>query len=182
MRTGIAGDIARQLGRTYSVEDVQRVVKTGVRRLLGSGGLTFVLLDHEMCYYADEDSMSPLWKGQRFPVAECVSGWAMVNRRSVVVGDIRRDSRVPAQAYRPTFVRSMIMSPMVTPAPLGAVGAYWARVQWFSHFQVEALEEVSDLAATALSRFPEGLPDPGFPLQGAQGWQVRPAARRGFAV
>lgn len=42
----------------------------------------------------------------RFPgMSACISGWAMLHRRSAVVPDIYADSRIPADAYRPTFVR-----------------------------------------------------------------------------
>ncbi|MGW0231409.1 GAF domain-containing protein [Actinopolymorpha singaporensis] len=163
-----------ELEKARAVEDVERIVKRGVRRILAADGSTFVLLDHEMCYYADEDAMSPLWKGQRFPVRECVSGWAMLNRRTVVITDIRRDRRIPGEAYRPTFVRSLVMAPILSPAPLGALGAYWAQTRRPWHFQVAALEEISKLAAAALEQFPDGLPDPGFPLPDAQSWRVRP--------
>ncbi|BBY65102.1 hypothetical protein [Mycolicibacterium helvum] len=40
------------------------MVKVAARRLSDAHGATVVLLDHALCHYADEDSMSPLWKGQ----------------------------------------------------------------------------------------------------------------------
>jgi GAF domain-containing protein len=179
MRAGLSTQsIAAELEEVGSVEDVERVVKRGVRRLLAADGATFVLLDHEMCYYADEDAMSPLWKGQRFPVRDCISGWAMLNHRTVVIADIRRDHRIPGEAYRPTFVRSHVMAPILTPAPLGALGAYWARVRRPRRIQVTMLKEISTLAGAALTRFPDGLPDPGFPLPGAHSWRVHPASAR----
>ncbi|GAA2759416.1 GAF domain-containing protein [Actinopolymorpha rutila] len=179
MRVGLSiRSVAGELERARTVEEVQRIVKRGVRRVLAADGSTFVLLDHEMCYYADEDAMSPLWKGQRFPVQDCVSGWAMMNHRTVVISDIRRDPRIPAEAYRPTFVRSLVMAPILSPAPLGALGAYWARTRHPWSFQVAALEEISKLAATALAQFPDGLPDPGFPLRDVQSWRVRPTSAR----
>ena len=51
-----------------SVADVQAVVRVAARRLTGADGATFVLRDGDSCYYADEDAISPLWKGQRFPI------------------------------------------------------------------------------------------------------------------
>jgi hypothetical protein len=61
------------------------VVKVAARRLADAQGATFVLLEGDKCYYADEDSISPLWKGQRFPAAHCISGWAMLHRETVVI-------------------------------------------------------------------------------------------------
>lgn len=155
-------NVGQQLSACQQLEDVQGVVKLAARRLADSQGATFVLLDGAFCYYADEDSISPLWKGQRFPAADCISGWAMMHGETVVIGDIRRDERIPQEAYRPTFVRSLVMVPMLAPHPLGAIGAYWARPGLASPEVVARLERLAALGATALRRFPDGLPDPSF--------------------
>jgi len=47
---------------------IQRIVRTTARELTGADGATFVLRDNGYCYYADEDAISPLWKGRRFPI------------------------------------------------------------------------------------------------------------------
>lgn len=156
--------IAHQLDAAERLEDVQRVIRVSARRLVGAQGATFVLLDGDQCYYADEDSMSPLWKGQRFPVDECISGWSMRNRKTVIIPDIHRDDRVPQESYRPTFVRSMIMTPILMPEPVGAIGAYWASAKQPTSEGAATLEALAQLAATALRRFPTGLPDPTFRL------------------
>ncbi len=148
------------------LEDVQQVVKVAARQIADAHGATFVLLDHDKCYYADEDSMSPLWKGQRFPVTDCISGWAMIHRTTVAIADIRSDERIPQEAYRPTFVRSLVMAPMLGPDAVGAIGVYWARPGQPDPTVVEALTSLADLAVTALRRFPEGIPDPGFTVAG----------------
>jgi hypothetical protein len=36
--------------------------------------------DGDHCYYADENAISPLWKGRRFPLSACISGWVMLNK------------------------------------------------------------------------------------------------------
>lgn len=153
-----------QLSRAQTLEGVQHVVRTAARRLVSADGATFVLLEGAHCYYADEDSMSPLWKGQRFPVAACISGWSMMHRQVVVIADIRADDRIPQAAYRPTFVRSLVMTPMLAPEPLGAIGAYWARLHNASSAEVAVLGRLAELTATAVRRFPHGVPDPGFVL------------------
>jgi GAF domain-containing protein len=154
--------VAAQLETAERLEDVQQIVKVAARRLADADGATFVLLDGDFCYYADEDSMSPLWKGQRFPAPTCISGWAMLHRTTVTISDIRRDERIPQEAYRPTFVRSLAMVPMLGPEPLGAIGAYWARPKQPSDTVVHALERLAVCAVPALRRFPDGLPDPSF--------------------
>jgi GAF domain-containing protein len=151
-----------ELARARTLEGVQHVVRTAARRLVNADGATFVLLEGEHCYYADEDSMSPLWKGQRFPVTACISGWSMMHKQVVVIADIRADDRIPQAAYRPTFVRSLVMTPMLIPEPLGAIGAYWARLHHASTGEIAVLRRLADITATAVRRFPYGVPDPGF--------------------
>ncbi|WP_197684035.1 GAF domain-containing protein [Allokutzneria albata] len=145
-----------------TLEDVYRVVRGTARSTLRAHGATVVLLDGDKCYYADEDSMSPLWKGQRFPVSDCISGWTMIHRKTVAIPDIRRDSRIPQAAYRPTFVRSLLMAPILRPEPIGAVGVYWAVRHAATPQEAASLEELAAMSGEALERFPEGLPDRSF--------------------
>ncbi|MGI5503558.1 GAF domain-containing protein [Lentzea sp. CA-135723] len=151
-----------RLAGAATLEEVQRIVRTTARSALVAHGATLVLLDGDLCYYADEDSMSPLWKGQRFPAANCISGWAMMNRQTVAIKDIRFDSRVPQEAYRPTFVRSLLMAPILRPEPIGAIGCYWAVPHTATPAECETLESLAADAGEALERFPEGLPARGF--------------------
>lgn len=43
----------------------------------------------------------------------------------VAIGDIMNDVRIPIDAYKPTFVRSLVMIPVRQQAPVAAIGAYW---------------------------------------------------------
>jgi len=47
-------------------------------------------------------------------MSACISGWTMLNRQPAVIEDIYADPRIPADAYRPTFVRSLAMVPIAT--------------------------------------------------------------------
>jgi GAF domain-containing protein len=116
----------QELSLARSLPDVQQVVRTSARELTGCDGATFVLRDKGMCYYADEDAIAPLWMGSRFPMENCISGWAMLNREAAVIPNIYRDARIPHAAYRPTFVKSMVMVPIRKLDPIGAIGNYWA--------------------------------------------------------
>jgi GAF domain-containing protein len=135
---------------------VQQIVRAAARRLVSAQGATFVLREGDLCYYADEDAISPLWKGQRFPVEQCISGWAMVNRRAAVVPDIRVDDRIPQAAYQPTFVRSLAMIPIQAADPVGAIGVYWARPRRASEAEVAWLTRLAEATAAALQRLRPG--------------------------
>lgn len=141
----------RAVASARDLPGVMAAVRRHARRLVAADGATFVLREGTMVHYADEDAIAPLWKGRRFPARACVSGLAMIERRSIVIEDIRADGRVPQDAYRDTFVRSMAMVPIRRDAPLGAIGAYWARRHHASEREVAALEALADAAAVAVA-------------------------------
>ncbi|HVY79541.1 MAG TPA: GAF domain-containing protein, partial [Steroidobacteraceae bacterium] len=101
--------VVQKLSLARNLETVMAIVRRAARELTGADGATFVLREGDRCFYADEDAISPLWKGQRFPLEVCISGWAMLNRQPAVVEDIYADDRIPHDAYRPTFVKSLVM-------------------------------------------------------------------------
>ncbi len=128
---------------------------TAHRPPCGSGadsadGATFVLREGNLCHYADEDAISPLWKGQRFPMSACISGWAMLNRQAVIIEDIYADSRIPHDAYRPTFVKSLVMMPIRTVEPIGAIGAYWATEHKATPEEINLLQALADSTSVAM--------------------------------
>ena len=148
----------QMLREVDSVEEVQSILKASARAAVSAQGVTVVRLEDNQCHYADEDAMSPLWKGQRFPVDRCISGWAMLHGHTVVVPDIRVDERIPQEAYRPTFVRSLAMIPIRPADPTGAIGVYWADHHVASPSELETLERLAAEAAATLARLPEPSP------------------------
>src|SRR3569833_241145 len=143
-------EVVQRLSMARDLATVMDIVKHAARALTGADGATFVLRDGDKCFYADEDAISPLWKGQRFPMDICISGWAMLNRQPAVIEDIYADSRIPADAYRPTFVKSLAMVPIRTLDPVGAIGNYWAERHQPSPEQVKVLQALADTTAVAL--------------------------------
>lgn len=135
--------------RTF--EELTGVTTQAVRDLLGADGATFVLRDGECCFYVDEDAISPLWKGSRFPLETCVSGWAMMHGEAAAISDIYQDERIPVEAYRPTFVRSLIMAPVPRRQPVAALGAYWSAPRRLTDAEVELLQTIADAAALAVA-------------------------------
>ncbi len=83
------------LGEAQSVDEVVRVLRGSARAGCGADGVTVVFREQDSCRYVDEDAVGPLWKGQRFPLNQCISGWSMLNKQTVVVPDIRHDERIP---------------------------------------------------------------------------------------
>lgn len=142
----------QQLSMAGSLQEVQEVVRTAARDLGACDGATFVLRDGDQCYYADEDAIAPLWKGHRFPLEACVSGFAMLNRTSVAIPDIYADERVPHDAYRPTFVTSMLMVPVRTLDPIAAIGTYWAEPHTPTETEISLLQGLANATSVALDK------------------------------
>ena len=134
-----------------TLEEVPIVTRTRARALTGADGVTFVLRDDEQCFYADEDAIAPLWKGRRFPMDTCISGWVMRHRERAVIPDIYADPRIPHDAYRPTFVKSLAMVPVRTEAPVAAIGAYWADQHTATADELSILETLANATALALA-------------------------------
>ena len=140
----------QELSVSASIESIMATVRTSARKLLNADGSTFILREGDNCYYADEDTIKPLWKGQRFPLTDCISGWAMLNKESVVIEDIYNDKRVPTETYRSTYVKSMAVAPIRISNPLGAIGAYWSSHYLPSEMEVKLLNTLADAAAKAV--------------------------------
>ena len=104
-------DAIQALSQARTLLEVMTIVRAAARDLSGADGMTFVLREGDRCHYAEENAIGPLWKGKRFPLSACISGWVMTNRQAVVIPDIYSDRRIPHAAYRSTFVRSMAMVP-----------------------------------------------------------------------
>jgi two-component sensor histidine kinase len=75
----------------------------------------------------------------------------MLNRQTAVIPDIYADPRVPIGAYRPTFVKSMVMTPVRPDDPVAAIGAYWAKTNAPGRLEIDRLAAVARATATALA-------------------------------
>jgi len=65
-----------------------------------------------------------------------------------VLDDVYADARVPAEVYRPTFVRSLAMVPI---GPAAAIGVYWATRHRAPDHEVHLLQALADATATAMA-------------------------------
>lgn len=89
-------------------------------------GVTFVLRDRDESFYVEENAIASLWKVKKLPMNQCISGWCMLNGKVAVVEDIYSDPRIPHDAYKPTFVKSLAIVPVRSSEPISAIGAYRA--------------------------------------------------------
>ena len=143
--------IIRRLSVARTLAEVLEVTTHAARSLLEADGITFVLREGDLCYYAEEDAIGPLWKGRRFPMSACISGWCMEHGQAVMIPDIYADPRIPHDAYRPTFVHSLAMAPVRQEEPIAALGAYWSKPRQATADELELLQTVANAAALALA-------------------------------
>lgn len=144
--------LSRALADCFGFDDLVAKVAGSARALIGCDGATVVMRREGKCHYVEEDAIGALWKGQAFPLGECVSGRGMTHRQQVVIPDIRSDPRVPLQLYLATFVRSMAMTPIERGGEsIGAIGVYWATYHHASEAELLAMRAMAESVAPCLS-------------------------------
>ena len=143
-------EVVQKLSATHDLSSVMDIVRHSVRELTGSDGATFVLRDGSYCYFAEEDYISALWKGLRFTMDICISGWVMLHHEPAIIEDIYKDSRIPIDVYKQTFVQSLAMIPIKTNDPIGAIGCYWSKKYKPTPEQIKVLQVMADTAAIAM--------------------------------
>ncbi len=75
----------------------------------------------------------------------------MEHGTTAVIPDVYADPRVPADAYRPTFVKSLAMVPVGQASMVAAIGAYWATPRTATADETATLEAVAAAAARVLA-------------------------------
>ena len=141
--------IQTRLRQAQDKEAILEMVRTNGRQICKSDGITFVFKKEDQCYYAEEDAIAPLWKGQTFPCDLCISGWAMRTGEVAVVEDVFSDPRILPEYYAPTFVKSLIMTP-VGGRNFAAMGAYWKDFRHFSAMDIATVKIFGTVVGTAL--------------------------------
>jgi hypothetical protein len=143
-----------RLARAESLDHVIAIVRSSARAICSADGVTFVLRDGDRCHYVEEDAVGPLWKGQKFPMTTCISGWAMLNGKTAVIEDVFADARIPHDVYRKTFVKSLIMTPVGRDTAVAAIGAYWRDRCEFAEHEVAAIVALAASVGNAMKSAP----------------------------
>lgn len=140
----------QDLSHARTLDTVIGLVREQARVIARADGVTFVLKDQDQCHYVDENAIGPLWKGRHFPLSSCISGWAMLNKKAVAIEDIYKDSRIPLDVYRTTFVKSLAMVPIRQHDPIGAIGIYWEQHHKIDDDELELLQALADSVSIAM--------------------------------
>src|ERR1700761_6358215 len=150
VRNALILEARQRLAMAQNQAAVIETVRETARSVCKSDGITFVLREGDMCHYVEEDAIAPLWKGQLFPLSACISGWSMLTGETAVIEDVFEDPRIPYDAYLPTFVKSLIMTPLGD-AHVAAMGAYWSETRKFSEQEVATVQNFAAMVGESLS-------------------------------
>lgn len=145
-------EIIRDLCFAPSLDIVMTLVAVAARELTHADGATFVLKEDDQCFYAHENAIAPLWKGQRFPLHSCICGWVINHKQAAIIEDVYSDARIPVEAYAPTFVKSLTVVPIDSSDPLGVIGVYWADRHQPLEDEVDLLKSLAETTALVLRR------------------------------
>ncbi len=143
--------VVQELSFARDLAGVMTIVKRAARELTDADGATFVLREGSSYFYADEEAVSPSWKGRYLPLGQGIAGWTILNARPVAIENVLRDDRVTATAYRSTRVRSLAMAPIRTAAPMGAIGVYWVAPHACTAGELMLLEALANTTAVAMA-------------------------------
>ena len=140
----------QELSLARTLPEIHAVVRRAARRVARSEGSSLALLDGAFCRYVEEEGVGPGWKGRHLPVGHCLSGWAITQGRPVVVPDVRADVRLPAAPYWSTPVASLVVVPVRSQAPIGALASYWSTPRAPTGAEVRRLQALADTASVAI--------------------------------
>lgn len=152
LRAKLLATAASQLAKARGQDGIIEIVKNIARAVTCADGVTFVLREGNHCHYIEEDAIRPLWKGQKFPMASCISGWAMINNQTAVIPDVFTDPRIPHDLYRQTFVKSMVMAPVGFDTAVAAIGVYWRDSIPIAAHDIALIEKIAAMVGDAMRR------------------------------
>ena len=152
LRAKLLETAAQRLALAKTLDQIIEIVRGIARGVTLADGVTFVLGDGDRCHYVEEDAIRPLWKGQKFPMTSCISGWAMMNNQTAVIPDVFADPRIPHDLYRKTFVKSLVMAPVGWDMPVAAIGVYWCDKSAISGPEVAIVEKIAAMVGSAMRR------------------------------
>lgn len=142
--------VIKELSTAHTEPEVYKIVASAARILANANGSAFVKKDGDFCSYVEEDSREPLWKGGRFPLTNCITGWVMLNKEPAFIEDIYKDTRIPLELYKPTYIRSLAAIPIFSDNPKAALCSYWDKNYSPTSNEVQLLQTLADAAAISL--------------------------------
>lgn len=143
--------VVRRIGAVHDTHELMAILRRAARQLIGADGVDISLREGDECYYADEDAIGPLWKGQRLALDNCICGRVVRHGETLAIENVYADTRIAPEVFRPTFVKSLALVPIGREHPRGAIGCYWATHHRTNAGETALQQALADAAAVALA-------------------------------
>lgn len=144
--------VIQEISGATELNQITEITSSFARKLVNADGVSFILRDNSECYYINEDAISPLWKGKRFSINECISGWVMQHKETAIIKDIYADERIPHDIYKPTFVKSAVVCPVNKNNPVAAIAIYWANQTMIGKNDIELIESLANAVSVSMDK------------------------------
>ncbi|AOH85375.1 hypothetical protein AWL63_16925 [Sphingomonas panacis] len=146
-------EAVHRLSRSATQIDATAMLRTCARRVIGADGVTIVRREGDETVYVAEDAPMPFWEGRRFPITECLAGYAILQKRPIIIPEVRLADDVPQNAYLATFAESVAVFPVGLGEPVGAIGAYWREARQIDDETVALLAALARALGAAIEMF-----------------------------
>ncbi len=140
----------KELSSARDLDSILKIVRESIHDLTGADGSAFIMRDGDFCFYADSDTIATQWIGQRVSLSNSIGGWAMLNKQPAISEDIYTDSRVYIDFYKSSAVKSLVMIPVNTQDPIGAIANYWVEEHIPSPVEIQLLQTLADSTFRAI--------------------------------
>ena len=140
----------RGITSARSATDVFFNATSAARKLTNTDGASFAIRVGGRCHHLSEDEIEPLWEGQNPSLDDDIFGWCIDNRQTVSIMDVGHDSRISNNFFEDTLVHSLLIVPVGSGSPLGALGVFWTYRHPASIQEIEVIQSLAHAAAGAL--------------------------------
>lgn len=148
--TGVVFDTLDRLSCARTPGGIVRAVKESAGELADADGVSILLRDGADIYSLDETSTEPICDGVRVPLTSCLSGWVVLRGSQALVADVDDDGRVAAIDLGGADARSVVVVPIRSADPIGALSVCWTEFHIPEDDVVLALQTLANAVAIAV--------------------------------
>ncbi len=133
--------------------DLRKIILRAAQKLTNSDGVIFVVNENNFCNYIAENSGEHILRGKKIPIESSICGWALLNKKSVVIDDINEDKTVKQNEYKNTSIKSLIILPIGIDLPKKAIAMYWNEKNIATSIDLYHLQLLTKSAFKAIENF-----------------------------
>jgi signal transduction histidine kinase len=135
------------LWRARDLDEIAGTVCPAARQILDADGATLVLKDGDGCKVINEDTIAPLWPGER---RLRHGAWMIEQDEPLVIEDLHEDQGLSGQDFRDSYVRGLTVIPVRGERLQAALICSWAGPGFASVGQLAMLHRLAGATAAAI--------------------------------